>query len=334
MAPKHCSSCGNTHEPPRGLHCKRETDVRLQSITDSLDSVTKALEGINARMDTMDKRIVDKEPSNDREREERADGDANGGNDPKEAASTIPSAAAATAAAKQRLKDLNLLDGSSSTDGDTEDEVTPHRKSKGKASGKLRTAEHVICRDMDWPHFYVHRNTAPAKWEDLTLAEFAYGYLSMLDMSKKTPSPLRRWLRSHFKDVMQDAMAHKWAYVRDLEAHIFNMFERGLLPYSMGPADEAKIMELRRTHLWNKPESRISSPEDKVAARAAQTPSPNAVACLAFQNFDCPRFDAHDGLDHICAFCLRTQKKAFPHPEANCRRKKFVAPKNGGPGGY
>ena len=131
---------------------------------------------------------------------------------------------------------------------------------------------------------------------------------------------------------MQDAIIHKWEYVRDLQGHIFSMFERGMLADSMSPVDEAKVTELRRTHLWNKPEARIISREEVAIIKASQVAGPNTVACVPFQNFACQSFNAHDGLEHICAFCLRTKRKAFPHPEVNCKRKKFA--KNERQGGY
>ena len=44
------------------------------------------------------------------------------------------------------------------------------QKRKGKKSGRAQTADDIVIREIDWPHYYVHQGTEgkPAKYEDLT----------------------------------------------------------------------------------------------------------------------------------------------------------------------
>ena len=54
---------------------------------------------------------------------------------------------------------------------------------RGKRSGISRTVEDQVLREIDWPHFYIYRGAdrKPTLFNDLTLAEFNFGFLAMLD---------------------------------------------------------------------------------------------------------------------------------------------------------
>ena len=85
---------------------------------------------------------------------------------------------------RARLADLHVATDDTDSD-DPESQRPTARNSAGKhpkRSGRAKTADDVIIREIDWPHFYIFRgpNRRPAKYEDLSLAEFVSGYLSMV----------------------------------------------------------------------------------------------------------------------------------------------------------
>ena len=49
---------------------------------------------------------------------------------------------------------------------------------------------------------------------------------------------------------------------------------------------------------------------------------PGATTYKAFNQGRCTKATTHADQQHICAYCLSTVKRAFPHPEQQCNRKK------------
>ena len=157
--------------------------------------------------------------------------------------------AAAAASAKARLEQLGLAQNASDNSDDSDDEQQ-EKKTRGKHSGRVRTANHKSNIDIDWPHFYVYRDAKPTTYEQLTLSEFVYGCLSIID---NAPNSHGRWLQAHLRDLMEDATLYKWQAVRDCHAIILQMMETGRISPTPSQQDCAQIMELRRLHIWNRP---------------------------------------------------------------------------------
>ena len=248
--------------------------------------------------------------------------------------------AAATRRAKARLTALGVLGDDDHSDTDSDDEKGAKASStlKGKKSGKVKTADHKTKHDIDWPHYYVFRDAKGVAYEQLTIAEFSFGFHNMIDNAAPRQ---QKWLLSHFKDLMEDAMQYKWYVVRDFNYVVFQMIETARLNLVPTHSDMTKILDLRRQHIWNKPNaymSRTHTPRPDYhhtsrpdySKQQGHTAAPHDnTPCEAFQRRACEHMGSHDGVDHVCAYCMKLSAGSFPHPEALCRRKHWHWEKNG-----
>lgn len=80
----------------------------------------------------------------------------------------------------QRMKTLLLLSDSDESDSGSDDEKRARKTNrKGKKSGRARTADDYVIHEIDWPHLHVYRGASrtPARFEELSIQEFAFGYI-------------------------------------------------------------------------------------------------------------------------------------------------------------
>ena len=318
MSERNCKRCGFTHGPPTGKRCTRPADmaIKLDSLVDMFDKFAARLDKVEgAHADNVARHARSTSPSADSEhsasRKDSEDSDL----------------ADATRKAKSRLADLGLLDDIQSDSESDDDAATTKHKSKGKKSGRLRTADHKTKLEVDWPHYYVYRDGRAAAYNDLTVAEFAFGHASLTD---RAPSSQQQWLHAHFKDLMEDASQYRWPVVRNFHGILLNMLETGRISLEFTPADLQKIQDLRRQHVWNCPNALLPRQTGRHSnSTAPATLPPSHPTCPAYQQRSCDHYDSHDGLDHACSYCIRVTGRPLPHPEAVCRRKREHWAKNG-----
>ena len=294
-------------------------------------SIVTALEDFSKRMDTMEKRFTqthhDAEatrtddgasqqprdgqlPENARQRD--GDNICDGTGRRKDAASTQPSTSAKEQA-RRRLQELDLTYDTEDSQSDEEYQDRRH-KAKGKMTGKLRTAEHKVKFEVQWPHFYVykHDNTA-ATYDDLNISEFVYGYLCMIDDS---PASQRSVLHSHLKQLMEDTTLYQWAVIRGYHAVVLNMIETGRLTW----ADTERIQALRRVHVWQTGRMRQSDTKQARPTWKAQSDT-NTQICQAYQSGSCAHNESHGAVTHACAYCWSNLKRVHQHPLCRCRKR-------------
>jgi hypothetical protein len=288
-----CSKCGGLHDPPRGKKCQAHLATPTPTPDDCLARLTEAVSALGDRIARLET--------------------------PPTPQQTSPQSENLISQTRKRLQDLDLLDAQQ-TDPDDSDasDASDHplrKPTKGKKSGKLRTIAHRVKYELDWPHFYVYRHDAPAAYDTLTIAEFTFGYMSMVD---NAPNADKEHMRRHFKDLMEDAMTHKWETVRAYHSVVLSHIETGRLEWS-----EACDEHLRRRHVWSHPQQR--------PYKNQHTSCPQSV-CTAFQSGSCEQMHGHDQKQHICSYCYKTGGHLHSHPEKECRRKQFAA-KNGKPEG-
>ena len=328
---KKCGKCGGTHKTPRGAKCTNppDLDTKLMSIIDTLDTLTTrigTLEGKEKQVKKTKEKQGKKQENKDRSSDNSEDSEDN---------SEDNSNAAATKALK-RLTQLGLTPNWRDSASDSDDEET-HTRKRGKKSGRFLTLELTSKRKVDWPHLHVYKESKGATFDDMSLPEFCFGFASML---KKATKSQKAWLEDHFKDLMEDATLYKWEVVRNYHGVILTMIETGGLSHPPSTDEAAKIHDLRRQHIWNRPNGSIprqrqghatQGPAPPRMLATTMTPAATQVTnvCQAFQQRTCQHYESHDGMEHICAYCHKTTTRALPHPEAVCRRKQFHASKNG-----
>ena len=110
---------------------------------------------------------------------------------------------------RSRIADLGILgDVASSSDSEAEATSKSHcTKHKSTKSGRSRTDDDVITKEIDWPHYHVYRGAdrQPAKYEDLSIAELTFGYLSSVLHVRENTDTQGKML-NHLHELMRDAM--------------------------------------------------------------------------------------------------------------------------------
>ncbi len=203
----------------------------------------------------------------------------------------------------RRLRDLGLLDGASDDEEDEQAAVTVRGK---KGSGRNKTMTDMIRHEISWPHYYVFRGPtrSAAAYDNLTIQEFVYGMLCMLQEAKPETQPHMHTL---FQELMVDAMEYPWPQVRSFNGVLFQLMEQGRFAWG-DPTQPLREQYLR-------------------APAHSHTPAQHKPAyCGPFQSGQCPETaQEHNSprgmVQHICAYCLRVAGKACAHPEYVCKRK-------------
>lgn len=220
----------------------------------------------------------------------------------------------------KRLKDLGL------TDGESDSEDSPQPK-KGKiSSGRSKTVADVVCRHVQWPHYYIFRghDRQTAQYDNLTLPEFVYGFLCMIQEAKSDTQPA---LIEHLAAMMADAREYPWPSVRNFNGVIMQLYEQDRFEWGENTSS-------LREHYLRIPAPAQDKPQLQVAnvTRPPRTRiTPALQYCGPFQSGMCRETaDEHDSprgtVHHICAFCLKKAGKPCAHPEVICKRKNYTQP--------
>ena len=184
------------------------------------------------------------------------------------------------------------------------------QKKKGKKSGVSRTVEDQVLREIDWPHLYVYRgqDRKPATYNDLTLAEFIFGYISMIDNPRNMLD--KELMLQTLRNMMLDTTQYGWVQVRNFYCILASGIEMARYDW----ADSGEIAALRSQYA-QRPNVQI---QNKPANR--QPGSGNVVKlCNQYQTDDCAYQDTHEGFMHICAYCYNVTGMYFKHKLKDCR---------------
>ena len=100
----------------------------------------------------------------------------------------------------------------------------PWKKHKG-TSGKLRTANHIVIKQVTWLHALIYTPLGqPAIDEDLSAMSFVNGYLAVLAEENEETKPL---MVSHLQEHIEDGEAHGWSMVRSYNEAWLHNLEQG-----------------------------------------------------------------------------------------------------------
>jgi hypothetical protein len=231
---------------------------------------------------------------------------------------------------KARLRHMRLVD-SDDSDDDGREMIYDTKGTKGKKSGRAKTAKDVAKKAIDWPQYYVYRGAArntPA-FDELKLDEFTAGFLSVLQASKD-PQEVKNIQLLHLQKLMTDTQTYPWEVVRNFHGILLQQMEQRRLTWS----DSAKIQELRAVYLVQAVTEKKSERQEKGGQTSGNNATKSLRYCYGFQNGSCSiAYTPHDTdksgkVHHICAYCYRYEHAVYYHAENMCRRKK-PAPKNG-----
>ena len=121
----------------------------------------------------------------------------------------------------------------------------PAKTSKSLTSSRTKTASAVARVNVDWPQLHVFRDEdrQPVKFDDLTIAEFVFGYLcSAIDQAIDPPT--RDAMLSHLKELMLDCSEFSWITTRSCHAAILQQIETSRLTWR----DQAQFLTLRQQY--------------------------------------------------------------------------------------
>ena len=218
-------------------------------------------------------------------------------------------------AAARVQQELSRLGLDSTTDSDDSNDPSPpqlSRKSHKKLkSGRGRTTQDFVVREVPWPHYGVYKGAdrTAASFDGLSIAEFVFGYLGQ---TQRQNEPTRSLMLGHLRELMQDAMSFPWPNVRNYHGVVLGQMEQAELEWG----DRSLIQELR---------TKYSRTNDTPRQRQQ---APRGSPCTDYQSGKCQHTSSHEGLLHACAYCWKTKQKAFRHTEQACKSKQH-SEKNG-----
>ena len=311
MPLKKCSACGQSHEPPRGKRCTRKEEEEAAPTPSMEEKILAKLEGLDDRL----RQIEERSASQSQEQSEDEDDDQDGAAQP--TVQNLRNDSSLQRMVEQRLRAMGV---SARGDSDSEDEDRgSSKKGKRKAkSGRVKTAADFIKVEMEWPHFHVFRGASrkPAKYDEINLAEFVYGYLSIVLESEQSPAIGRRMLQ-HLRGLMMDTSEYSFEAARNCHAIVMQQLEQTRITWD----DADKMVELRKTYA-----QRGHAAEATATANSGREHTRGALFCLKFQEGRCTFHDDHQTsrgmVKHVCAFCLRQYGATYRHTEQDCRKRK------------
>ena len=203
-------------------------------------------------------------------------------------------------------------------DFDESDFETFKKNRKGKKSGLSRTIEDQVVREIDWPHLYIYRgyDRRPTHFNELTIAEFVHGYISMVDNPRNNFNiPV---MMKILKDMMADTAQYSWLQVRN----IYRVLASGIEMARYNWDDSTQVAALRAQYA-QRPTFHQTQQPTRPPTRVTSLQPPSQGICMPYQQLLCSEADSHQGLKHVCSYCLSTTGLYFSHPEKECRRKYY-----------
>ena len=309
--PYMCKKCGVSHNPPTGKKCKQDysqdKDNDIAILAESVQQMAKSLASVTTRLDSMERETeessVERDATSDMSDTEGA------------TAKSLRSDSNLQKHVKSRMAALKLLDKEdtdSDTDGDDIDKQSKSVKPRNiRKSGRNRTADDVISKEIDWPHYHCYRgpDRLPARYEELSIPEFVQGYLTTALDGKQNAQTREKMLR-HLQELMRDASDHRWEHVRNYHAILLHQYEMERITWD----STGEIQKLRATYVFN---ARHAATSEKTA---------HTRYCASYQRGGCSHQGDHTSprgyVRHICAYCVTKNRGNYNHPENECRMKQ------------
>ena len=215
---------------------------------------------------------------------------------------------------------------STSRESDSEEEDKRRKKKsaeKKKRSGKESKLTSYVKFPQKWPHSHLkhHFVSKDKKYDDLSLAEFSAGYLSIVRKCKSSKTARIE----HLEDLMYQATIKPWKNVLNYHAACLLEIERGNLKWGDNfLMHRVGNMTLFGTGAPGGSSSRGGNQISDGNGREQNSGNTERVwFCSNYQRGTCTYTRDHYGqimghnqlLKHICAKCWLTIKKQNPHPK-------------------
>ena len=339
-----CRGCGEHHPPPTGKHCRnRDMDLPAEQNTNDNELLTMLMEiktqisgveeqvgAMGPQLNSVQERMSVMEAAQSPPSAIEADSQSEQGavsNHSRDSAGALALASPDTLRADirlmrqaaERLQTLRLADSDEEDSGEVS-----RQRGQGKKTGSLMLASDKVKKQIDWPHFHVHRVAGGKRkgvaFAELRVEEFVYGFLTML--AAPTCRLDRDFMIEMLRTMMQDTMEFTWANVLNFYDMVSDDVEKGVMRWD----NTDRIKELHMTY------ARTVFPEKKASTETAKPQKTVATAnlkcCAPYQKRACEHKGDHSPFTHACAFCHRTNNTLCRHTETDCFKKMAEESKN------
>ncbi len=299
-----CTKCNGQHSPPRGKKCSKDTETKVDSPSQTnakfQEKVLSFMDKMESRMTAMERRRSSSLPSH---------GDispsSSRGKSRRRSRSTSPDVKKQKRDNPDNSKDRSLPKPNSAQPG------------KANKSGRDLTATDVIENNVAWPHFYVTTaDQRPAKYDQLSLHEFMYGYMCVHD--NEGDRDVQDAMRIHLRELLLDMKKHRWADVRAFHALVLARMETGQA--SWDDLQGIQYLRVREGYI----SSTHTGRNQWAATNKSEAPVSSTKVCNKYNEGTCPQEADHNNLRHCCAYCFKAVKRGYPHAEIDCNRKKVT----------
>jgi hypothetical protein len=191
--------------------------------------------------------------------------------------------------------------------------------------------DQIRRNDIPRPEEWVKRAGSAISYDQLSLAEFALGFYSCLevqtDLAKQTA------LKRHYRILLEDAAKFDWPSVRAFHSSILTKLQQGTLRWS----DSYQFDQLRIMHHISNPTSTPSlrqNPQNKLkeakakkkledGERVALARAEGKEPCSAFQSRMCQHPTHHESKLHLCKNCFYEKSMWYErHAEGECNSRQ------------
>lgn len=320
--PRTCTKCQEAHEPPKNSNCNRHIQATLASLAESLATVSSRLDSMEARAsDPASTRRKPPQPDNNSSSESEDDIRMPPASETRAATITpsrLKSHKRVQSFVDKRMQELGVMS--------SDDELPtskPSGKGRSQRSGRVKTASDFVVKQVEWPHYHIFRGPSrqPASYDELTISEFVFGYLTSLE--QEVCPNVRAHKLQHLRELMMDTCEFGWQGPRNYHGIILQEMEKGRL--SWDPKHASRMGEMRQQYSHtNTNREGTQAAASKGSVAATSTP----MVCYAFQKGGCKQEGDHSNarghcLHHSCQYCLKKTGNKYPHAEKDCKRKNW-----------
>lgn len=209
-----------------------------------------------------------------------------------------------------------ITDSSSSSDDSNEYDTRRRPKSndkRGKKSGRSAAPGSSVERPQLWPQSVLNTSfVSKTAYEDLTVAEFVAGYVTILQTVRKSSVEYKARLE-HLISLMYFASTFEWDAILNYHAAVLLDIESGRSYWG----DSFTHLEARTLYGFLKNSGK--------RVNSGNSPSKPVLFCRDFQKGTCKKSKDHFGLvrgeskfvKHICAPCWLNGRVQRSHPETS-----------------
>ena len=219
------------------------------------------------------------------------------------------------------------LSDSSDDDSDSGGRRCRRRKSRKHQSGKVKKMTSYVPYPQLWPHtkLSLHYVSQAKKYEELSLAEFTAGYVTIIQ--QETVGAVRESRLAHLKQLMYYATTSTWASVLNFHAAFLMEIERGNMKWGDSTHELTFTTLVPKSHgqRGGGTGSNGGGKDGDSNNNKAGGQNNSVSFCKAYQKGSCTHTSDHNGLlfgrtrflRHICANCWQEKKTFAAHPDTS-----------------